>query len=151
VSCGWPYLPEGVASAHPAVVRRFLFFSYLGRSDDSVCIIHTPRIRLARTSCMVKRCWPPKDTQFDTFKSCLSLFKMAERKRAIISVPLPRYLHSCCCEDESLETGMAALGQDHSDTMRDSVETSGMLLQRYCLNPRSKQCRDPQSGKSCHE
>jgi hypothetical protein len=137
--------------AWPAVVRSFLIFSYLGRSDDSVCIILTPGIRLASTSCSVMRCWPPKDTQFDPFQTCLSLFKMAERKRAILSVPLPRYLHSCCCEDESLETGMAALGQDQRDTMRDTVETSGMLLQRFCVNPRSKQCRDPQSGKSCHE
>ena len=41
----------------------------------------------------------PKETQFNLFKKMLPVFEAAKHLRRILVPPLPRYLHSSCCED----------------------------------------------------
>ncbi len=67
--------------------------------------------------------------EINQLETCLPLLKLAEGKTAIILAPLPRYLYSRCCSDESHVTGLGKPGP--KEKIREAVEKSRVFLKDF--------------------
>jgi hypothetical protein len=121
---------------------------HMARSEECIFLPHSKDSN-GRYHVYGEAVLAPRDTQFEMFRTCIPILKLATGKNSIILAPLPRYMYSRCCEDPDHVAGLES--PNHRSRMREEVEGARQHLKDFAWSCGIRNVKAMNPGRSLME